>query len=93
METTSLSEQQHRMLQDRATVSGEVRDPARSDTDSGNEHNVSRKATPSKYHFAIDRQNIDPVNKRPDRLCGLVVRVSGYRYRGLGFDSRRYQIF
>jgi len=30
---------------------------------------------------------------RYDRLCGLVVRVSGYRYRGLGFDSRRYQIF
>ena len=30
---------------------------------------------------------------RVDRLCGLVVRVSGYRYRGLGFDSRRYQIF
>ena len=28
-----------------------------------------------------------------DRLCGLVVRVSGYRYGGLGFDSRRYQIF
>ena len=28
-----------------------------------------------------------------DRLCDLVVRVSGYRYRGLGFDSRRYQIF
>ena len=28
-----------------------------------------------------------------DRLCGLVVRVSGYRYRGLGFDSQRYQIF
>ena len=28
-----------------------------------------------------------------DRLCGLVVRVSGYKYRGLGFDSRRYQIF
>ena len=28
-----------------------------------------------------------------DCLCGLVVRVSGYRYRGLGFDSRRYQIF
>ena len=27
------------------------------------------------------------------RLCGLVVRFSGYRYRGLGFDSRRYQIF
>ena len=28
-----------------------------------------------------------------DRLCGLVVRVSGYRYKGLGFGSRRYQIF
>ena len=28
-----------------------------------------------------------------DRLCGLVVRVSGYRYRVPGFDSRRYQIF
>ena len=32
------------------------------------------------------------VNKE-DRLCGLVVRVSGYRYRGPGFDPRRYQIF
>jgi hypothetical protein len=28
-----------------------------------------------------------------DHLCGLVVRVSGYRYRGPGFDFRRYQIF
>jgi hypothetical protein len=28
-----------------------------------------------------------------DRLCGLVVRVPGYRSRGLKFDSRRYQIF
>jgi len=28
-----------------------------------------------------------------DRLCGLVVRVPGYRYRGPGFDPRRYQIF
>jgi hypothetical protein len=27
-----------------------------------------------------------------DRLCGLVVRVPGYRSRGLGFDSRRYQM-
>ena len=26
-------------------------------------------------------------------IHGLVVRVSGCRYRGLGFDSRRYQIF
>jgi hypothetical protein len=28
-----------------------------------------------------------------DRLCGLVVRVSGHRSRDPGFDSRRYQIF
>jgi hypothetical protein len=27
------------------------------------------------------------------RLCGLVVRVSGYRSRDPGFDSRCYQIF
>jgi hypothetical protein len=27
------------------------------------------------------------------RLCGLVVRVPGYRSRGPGFDSRRYQFF
>jgi len=26
-------------------------------------------------------------------VCGLVVRVSDYRYRGPGFDPRRYQIF
>jgi hypothetical protein len=28
-----------------------------------------------------------------NRLCGLVVRVPGYRSRGPGFDSRRYKIF
>jgi hypothetical protein len=28
-----------------------------------------------------------------DRLCSLVVRVLGYRFRGPGFNSRRYQIF
>jgi hypothetical protein len=27
-----------------------------------------------------------------DRLCGLVGRVPGYRYRGPGFDSRNYYI-
>jgi hypothetical protein len=28
-----------------------------------------------------------------DRLCGLVVKVSGCRFRGPGFDSWFYQIF
>jgi hypothetical protein len=28
-----------------------------------------------------------------DRLCGLMVRVPGYRSRGPEFNSRRYQIF
>jgi hypothetical protein len=28
-----------------------------------------------------------------DRLCGLVVRVCGYRSIGPGFDFRGYQIF
>jgi hypothetical protein len=28
-----------------------------------------------------------------DRLCGLVVRVPGYRSSGPGFDSRDCQIF
>jgi hypothetical protein len=27
------------------------------------------------------------------RLCGLVVRIPGYRSRGPGFDSRRYKNF
>ena len=39
------------------------------------------------------RQYFQMYQNNVDRLCGLVVRVSGYRYRGLGFDSRRYQIF
>jgi hypothetical protein len=29
--------------------------------------------------------------KHVDRLCGLVVRVLDYRYRGPGFDSRALQ--
>jgi hypothetical protein len=28
-----------------------------------------------------------------DRFCGLVVRVPGYKSKGPGFGSRRYQIF
>jgi hypothetical protein len=36
--------------------------------------------------------NIQHVLLNSDRLCGLVVRVPGCRPRGLGYDSRRYQI-
>jgi hypothetical protein len=36
---------------------------------------------------------IVPVYWYRDRLCGLVVRIPGYRFRCPGFDSRRYQIF
>jgi hypothetical protein len=37
----------------------------------------------------------DQITQLEDRLCGLglVVWVPGYRLRGTGFDSRRYQIF
>jgi hypothetical protein len=37
--------------------------------------------------------NIRKLGTKCDRLCGLVVRVSGYRFRGPGFDFRRLQIF
>jgi len=40
-----------------------------------------------------DMLNIAVTLRYVDCLCGLVVGVSGYRYRGLGFDPRRYQIF
>ena len=44
--------------------------------------------------FPFRLQNVlHAVASANDRLCGLVVRVSGYRYRGPGFDPRRYQIF
>jgi hypothetical protein len=33
------------------------------------------------------------MNKKKDRLCGLVVRVPRYRSRGSGIDSQRYQMF
>jgi len=54
-------------------------------------------------HFALEMQTASVycavrielfyITSLNDRLCGLVVRVSGYRYRGPGFDPRRYQIF
>jgi len=42
------------------------------------------------YIFTFEIKSIIITN---DCLCGLVVRVSGYSYRGPGFDPRRYQIF
>jgi hypothetical protein len=33
------------------------------------------------------------VHEMGDLLCGLVLKVPGYRSRGPGFDFRRYQIF
>jgi len=54
---------------------------------------IQLAVTQLKYGKAAGLDYINPEVLKVDRLCGLVVRVSGYRYRGLGFDSRRYQIF
>ena len=48
------------------------------------QHKLSLYGVPAIFRHLDDKK---------DRLCGLVVRVSGYRYRGPGFDPRRYQIF
>jgi hypothetical protein len=47
--------------------------------------------TPSSKFVAIHDFSV-VVYYFDDRLCGLVVRVSGYRSRDPRFDSRRYQI-
>jgi hypothetical protein len=62
-----------------------------------------------KYELILNNRNSVPTSRetfavsiaessrlmllRKDRLCGLVVRIPGYRSRDPGFDSRRYQIF
>ena len=46
-----------------------------------------------KKAIVSQEKHLRKLSQDEDRLCGLEVRVSGYRYRGLGFDSRRYQIF
>jgi hypothetical protein len=45
------------------------------------------------YQTIIDLLLLWPCLFFFDRLCGLVVRVPGYRFRGPVFDFRRYQIF
>ena len=55
-------------------------------------HVISWNVVLEKNGDKLDR-SCEKLMSVTDRLCGLVVRVSGYRYRGLGFDSRRHQIF
>jgi hypothetical protein len=38
-------------------------------------------------------ENINTIKQNTDRLCGLVVRVLGYRFGGPGFDSQALQDF
>ena len=52
---------------------------------------MTQRNIPQNTHYIIVL--INACNKWSDRLCGLVVTVYGYRYRGPGFDPRRYQIF
>jgi hypothetical protein len=44
-------------------------------------------------YISAGRRNIPLILSFWNRLCGLVVRVSGYRSRDPGFNSRPYQIF
>jgi hypothetical protein len=46
-----------------------------------------------KLELELNSVTFSPQVNYTDRLCGLVVRVPGYRSRGPGSDSRRYQIF
>jgi hypothetical protein len=49
---------------------------------------ISRLLLPNNFFFSYTCHS-----GHLDRLCGLVVRVPGYKSRGPGFDYRRYQIF
>jgi hypothetical protein len=51
---------------------------------------VHHRQNPSKIKNLLV---FSPRSNYTDRLCGLVVRVLGYRSRVPGFDSRLYQIF
>jgi hypothetical protein len=57
--------------------------------------NADRK-TLSKWHLktvSISQKAKFISIMKIDCLCGLVVRVPDYRFRGPGLDSQRYQIF
>jgi hypothetical protein len=41
----------------------------------------------------VEQRTYEMIWVKKDRLCGLVVRVPGYRSRGPRCDSRRYQVF
>jgi hypothetical protein len=53
-------------------------------------HKIRPLASFNVKHYQQSILTSEGVNK--DRLCGLVVRVTGYRTRGRGLDSRNYQI-
>jgi hypothetical protein len=63
-------------------------------TDTGRRRKVRRRQT---RFCAVSRSNRGQSLLAAlyvlERLCGLVVRVPGYRTRGPGFDFRRYHIF
>jgi hypothetical protein len=46
-----------------------------------------------KSHDQNRPTNFPFFTRKSFRICGIVVKVPGYRSRGPGFDSRRYQIF
>jgi hypothetical protein len=48
---------------------------------------------PASSIFRVEVCRLSGYSSTHDRLCGLVVRVPGYRSRGPGYDFRRYQIF
>jgi hypothetical protein len=59
-------------------------------TSGGRSVGIVRTQTQATEFFIITSV-IDICNIIMDRLCGLVVRVPGYRCRGPGFDSRALQ--
>jgi hypothetical protein len=49
--------------------------------------------SPTDIWVELPRSFVNVDVHRRDRLSGPVVTVPAYRYRGPGFDSRRYQAF